>query len=133
MFLQGSFSQEEALLCRKKRKKCKGGDAAPLFLVNGQIAEILQVWCSTSNGKNTLIILNHAKEHDLGKKSVKVLIFVISAFFALLNTRIIVPDRDYAKFCNVIYTMNMATHRNLLLQSRTNIKILLILQTCWVS
>lgn len=50
----------------------------------------------------------------------KVLIFVISAFFALLNTRTIVPNRDQAKFCNVIYTMNMVVHRNLLLQSRTN-------------
>lgn len=43
MFPQGSFSQEETLLFWKEKKKCKGGDVAPLFLVNGPIAEILQV------------------------------------------------------------------------------------------
>jgi len=98
-----------------------------------QLQKYYRYGVQQSNGKNTLIILNHAKEHDIGKKSVKVLIFVISAYFALLNTRTIVPNRDNTKFCNVIYTMNMAVHRNLLLQSRTNTKILLIPQTCWVS
>lgn len=98
-----------------------------------QLQKYYRYGVQQSNGNNTLIILNHAKEHDLGKKSVKVLIFVISVFLALLNTRAIVPNIDHAKFCNVIYTMNMAAHRNILLQSRTNIKILLIPQTCWVS
>jgi hypothetical protein len=73
------------------------------------------------NENSTLLIINHAREeHVLDKKLLEVLI-VISALFALLNTRTIVPNRSTLSL--VWYdTKQPAVHKTLLLQSRTNIK-----------
>jgi hypothetical protein len=69
------------------------------------------------NENSTLLIINHAREeHVLDKKSLEVLI-VISALFALLNTRTIVSNRSTLSL--VCYdTKKLAVHKNISKQNQ---------------